>query len=608
MRFAVLGSLVVDDGGVGRATEIGGARVRRLLAVLLVHANEVVSEDRLLDLVWNGTEPSGGPGTLRVTVSRLRKVLNRGDAGGGRLVTRAPGYALTIADGELDAAEFERLVAEGRSLAGSGDDAGAVAVLDRALALWRGPAFAEFADEDWARPVAARLEERRIEALVARAEAKLAAGRHAEVVGDLAEVVKLHPSREQPRASLILALYRSGRQAEALREFQAYRRFLGEELGLEPSPELVRLEARIVANDHALQQPATGRRLRGYHLIEPIGVGSTSTVHRATQPGVDREVAVKVIPAERARDPEFVRRFEAEVSAVARLEHPHVVPIIDHWRDPEGAYVVMRLLRGGSASMRARQGPMATADVQRVVVEVGGALAVAHARGIVHGDLGPGDVLFDEHGHAYLGDLGRTAAPAIGAVGRGGAAEVAAWWPPERTASGGPTAAGDQYALGRLVELLATGDDTARAVDVAPGLAAAIRRATAADPTERFPDVAAFVDAVAGAGDARPAGPTAASAISAGPPRNPYRGLRPFREADAAEFFGRDRLVDALVERLSRPGADGRFVAVVGPSGSGKSSLVRAGLVPAVRRGAVPGSARWFVASMVPGRDPYGEL
>jgi DNA-binding SARP family transcriptional activator/WD40 repeat protein len=622
MRFAVLGSLVVDDGGGRGATEIGGARVRRLLAVLLVHANEVVSEDRLLDLVWDGTEPTGGSGTLRVTVSRLRKVLERGDPSGGRLVTRAPGYALAVADDELDAAVFERLVAEGRSLAAAGDESAAAAVLDRALALWRGRAFAEFADEDWARPAAARLEERRIEALVARAEAKLAAGRHAEVVGDLAEVVALHPTREQPRASLILALHRSGRQAEALREFQAYRRFLGEELGLEPSPELVRLEARIVANDPGLQAPAVGRRLRGYHLIEPIAVGPTSTVHRATQPGIDREVAVKVIPAERARDPEFIRCFEADVSAVARLEHPHVVPIFDHWRDPEGAYVVMRLLRGGDAGARARQGPMATADVQRVLGQVGGALAVAHSRGIVHGDLGPGDVLFDEHGHAYLGDLGRTAGPDAGPDGDGNGngksgGNGAMWWPPERRAGGGPTAAGDQYALGRLVELLATGGDPASSADIAPALVTALLRVTAADPAERFPDVASFVDAVAVAvadatGDgaraaaARPA--AAVSAIAVGPPRNPYRGLRPFTEADAAEFFGRDRLVDALVERFSRPGSDGRFVAVVGPSGSGKSSVVRAGLVPAVRRGAIPGSARWFVASMVPGRDPYAEL
>jgi DNA-binding SARP family transcriptional activator/WD40 repeat protein/tRNA A-37 threonylcarbamoyl transferase component Bud32 len=606
MGFAVLGSLVVD-GGAG-AIEIGGARVRRLLAVLLVHANEVVSEDRLLDLVWEGTEPAGGTGTLRVTVSRLRKVLEHGGSGGARLVTRAPGYALEVTDDELDAARFERLVGEGRSLAASGDDADAVAVLDRALALWRGPAFAEFADEDWARPVSVRLEERRIEALVARAEAKLAAGRHAEVVGDLAEAVEVHPTRERLRGLRILALYRSGRQAEALREFQAYRSFIGEELGLEPSPELVRLEARVVANDPGLQAPTVGRRLRGYHLIEPIGLGASSTVHRATQPGFDREVAVKVIPAERARDPEFVRRFEADVSAVACLEHPHVVPVIDHWRDPEGAYVVMRLLRGGDANTRARQGPMSNAEVRRVVGEIGGALAVAHARGIVHGDLGPGDVLFDDLGHAYLGDLGRSAGTE-GAAGNGGGDGGSGWCPPERHAGGGQTAAGDQYALGRLVELLATGGDAARSVDVAPPLAAAIRRATAVDPMDRFPDVAAFVEAVVAAGHAPGAGiGTHGGTTGVVRPKNPYRGLRPFTEADASEFFGRDHLVATLVERLARPGAAGRFQAVVGPSGSGKSSVVRAGLVPAVRRGAIPGSARWFVASMVPGRDPYAEL
>ena len=251
--------------------------------------------------------------------------------------------------------------------------------------------------------------------------------------------------------------------------------------------------------------------------------------------------------------------------------------------------MVMRLLRGGDAGDRARQGPMTTADVQRVVAEVGGALAVAHARGIVHGDLGPGDVLFDEHGHAYLGDLGRAPVrrPSRGRRRRPTAGRA------RGRPSGGPGARrrrpGDQSALARLAELLATGGDPARMRRGRPGLAAAIRRATAADPAARYPDVAAFVDAVADV-VGRP-----------GDGCRPRRGrrARPCRRGTRTRACGpsprptpptsSDGTASSttLVERLARPGADGRFVAVVGPSGSGKSSVVRAGLVPAVRRGAV---------------------
>ena len=257
MRFAVLGSLLVDDGG-GPA-EIGAARVRRLLAVLLVHADEVVSEDRLLDLVWDGAEPAGGGGTLRVTVSRLRKVVDRGNGDGSRLVTRAPGYALI---GGRRRARRRRVRAPPRGGPVAGGlrrrrrrrgaprpGAGVVArpgvrrVRRRGLGPSRGGPPGGTAGRGARRPGPRR---------------SWPLGRHVEVAGDLAEVVEAHPSREQPRALLMLALYRSGRQAEALREFQAYRRFLGEELGLDPSPELVRLEARIVANDPALQAPDGG--------------------------------------------------------------------------------------------------------------------------------------------------------------------------------------------------------------------------------------------------------------------------------------------------------------------------------------------------------------
>ena len=205
MQFGVLGSLqIVDDFA---PVELGGARLRRLLAVLLVHANEVVSEDRLVDLVWGQAGPSTGARALRVNVSRLRKQLEprRVDTEHTLLVTRPPGYLLSVPAADLDATRFEQLLGDARLGLAEADPLVAVATLDEALALWRGPALAEFADEDWAKPVVARWDELRAVAFEMRAEGRLACGLHAEVVGDLTTLIDRQPLREQPRALLMLA-------------------------------------------------------------------------------------------------------------------------------------------------------------------------------------------------------------------------------------------------------------------------------------------------------------------------------------------------------------------------------------------------------------------
>jgi DNA-binding SARP family transcriptional activator/WD40 repeat protein len=609
--FRVLGSLeVVID---GNPIELGSRRIRRLLAALLVHPNEVVSTHRLVDLVWSDAEPVSGIRALKTNVSRLRTLLEpgRGPGESSRIVTRAPGYALTLELDELDAARFEQWVTDAERLLSDGDALGAVVAFDRALGLWRGPALVEFADEDWARPVATALEERRTVALEGRIESRLACGLHADVVGELEALIDRYPLRDRLRAQLMVALHRSGRQADALRAYQAYRAVLGEELGLTPSPELVQLEARIVAQDPALHAGVTaGRPVRGYLLLEPLGEGPSGVVYRAVQPSVGREVAVKVLHPALANDADFIRRFERDAQVVSRLEHPHVVPLYDAWRDARGAFVVMRWLRGGGADAALDRGPLPLVDVRRVVDEVGGALATAHARGLVHGNVKPSNVLFDDHGHAYLGDFG----PVAGAPAPIDGAHRA----PEQRDRWAPSTAGDQWALGQVVRALLTGR-TGHAGAVLPAVAAVLERACAASPTERFPDVAAFVDAFSTAVSSSTSsldvvpGPGAARHRSGAESAvrrayNPYKGLRPFLEADADDFFGRERSVDELVARLAREGSEARFIAVVGPSGSGKSSLVRAGLVPRLRAGAVAGSASWFVATMLPGADPFGEL
>jgi len=237
MEFRILGPL--DAIEEGRALELGGAKQRALLAVLLLNANRVVSSDLLIESLWESQQPEKAQKALHVLVSQLRKTL-----GGERIVTRPPGYLLTVEEGELDLDRFQHLVAEG-----------GVEQLTAALALWRGPPLAEFAYERFAQPEIARLEELRLATLEQRIAADLELGRHAELVGELESLVQEHPLRERLRAQLMLALYRSGRQAEAVAAYQSARRALVEELGLEPSRSLRELEQAILRQDPALDLP-----------------------------------------------------------------------------------------------------------------------------------------------------------------------------------------------------------------------------------------------------------------------------------------------------------------------------------------------------------------
>jgi len=246
----MLGSLDVLD--AGRRVPLGGSKQRALLAVLLLHANEVVSVDRLVDELW-GDRPPGSAGKLvQGYVSALRRLLSAGGVRDGPLETQAPGYALRVGSDELDRFVFERLAAEAR--AADGQELAARG-LRAALALWRGPALADVTLEGPGRQEAERLNERRLAVLVERIELDLELGRHADVIGELEELVVSYPFHERLPALLILALYRSGRQAEALRAYRDTRRRLVEELGLEPGTELQQLERQILAHDPALDLP-----------------------------------------------------------------------------------------------------------------------------------------------------------------------------------------------------------------------------------------------------------------------------------------------------------------------------------------------------------------
>jgi DNA-binding SARP family transcriptional activator len=245
MEFRILGPLEVQIDGA--ALPLRGSKQRALLAALLLRANRVVSSEQLIDELWGEQPPDTAPNTLQVYVSNLRKTLGR-----DVVVTQPPGYLVRAGVDELDAVRFERLVAESHDLPA----AEAAPRLREALALWRGPALADFAYEPFAQTEIARLEELRLAATEERIAAELALGRPADVVGELEALVIEHPLRERLRELLMLALYRSGRQAEALQEYQRTRSELVEQLGIDPGTALQRLEKAILVQDPSLDLAA----------------------------------------------------------------------------------------------------------------------------------------------------------------------------------------------------------------------------------------------------------------------------------------------------------------------------------------------------------------
>lgn len=269
LDFRVLGPLEVHEGK--RQLALGGTRQRSVLAILLLHPRETVSSDRLIDELWGERPPADAQTALQQHVSRLRKALEPHAV----LVTRAPGYALEIAPEHIDLERFRGLVERGR---GELDDAPeeAAQTLRRALELWRGQPLADLAAEPFATAAGRELEEERLAAFEARIDADLACGQHAELVGELTALVRANPLRERLRAQLMLALYRSGRQSDALEAYSDARQTLVSELGLEPGPALQELQQAILTQEESLRAPRAParRRRRRWVALVATAVGS----------------------------------------------------------------------------------------------------------------------------------------------------------------------------------------------------------------------------------------------------------------------------------------------------------------------------------------------
>lgn len=469
-------------------------------------------------------------------------------------------------------------------------------------------------------------------------------------------------------------------------------------------------------------EPMIGHVVKGYELREAIGAGSYGAVYRGYQLAIRREVAIKVILPQYANQPDFIRRFEVEAQFIARLEHPHIVPLYDYWRDPTGAYLVMRWLRG-SLRMALQRAPWTLEATARLLDQIAPALTSAHREGVVHRDLKPENILLDEDANAYLADFGIAMDVYLRAQLAANDAslpvESVEYLSPEELRGEEITPRSDLYSLGYVLYEMLTGQkpflDATTSSDyrqrhlrsalpmmsiqhshVPAAVDEVLQTATAKDPTHRYASAlrlaAAFRAALPAATQPRiPAQPLADALterelevldlivaglsnmeiaerlfVTAGTvkwyakqiyskldvhsrhqaieraerigllrrgtqrplappaepirrdqlepeslaaaPENPYKGLRAFQEADAADFFGRAGMTERLLSRLSEKGDSSRFLVIVGPSGSGKSSLVRAGLLPALRGGALASSPHPFIADLLPGTHPLEEL
>jgi len=374
--------------------------------------------------------------------------------------------------------------------------------------------------------------------------------------------------------------------------------------------------------------PEIPQMVKSYWLQEQIGEGGFGAVYRAYQTVVEREVAIKVILPELANDPDFIRGFDMEARLVAALEHPFIVPLFDYWREPDGAYLVMRYFPMGNLhGWLKKNGAMPTRQIIKLVQQLGSALDYAHQHQVVHLDIKPANILLDQEQNAYLGDFGvsKIISPIPPAEDENIAISPA-YSPPEIIRRGAPLPQSDIYSLGYVVYELLTGthpfrrnpsaatpyallhfhltENIPELADFNPAVTEVLRTATDKTIEARYQSAgalaAALEDALSNKAQAVPVSQRETVLLLS----NPYKGLRPFAESDADSFFGRAALITQLLQRLR----ESHFLGLIGPSGSGKSSVIHAGLLPALRRNALDGSGQWFIAQMVPGENPYENL
>jgi WD40 repeat protein/DNA-binding SARP family transcriptional activator len=572
MRISVLGPVEVTTDG--RPVVIGKGKPRALLAVLALDEGSTVSSDRLVEALWGEHPPPTAAKMVQLYVSQVRKAL-AASGDDAEIVTRGRGYELRLGDGDVDALRFEALVA---------DD-----LPREALALWRGAPLADVADEPFAAGQIRRLEELHLTAAERAIDGDLAAGRHLEVLAELEVLVARDPLREGLQAQRMLALYRSGRQAQALQAYRQARSALVEQIGVEPGPALRELHDAILRQDPQLDPqaheseplpaelyagtPLAGRRAEldllreawreahagGGRFVLVLGAPGMGKTRLAAELAgeVHRDRAI-VLHASGAGDPAAAR---AAISRGARARRPTLLVVDDVDRAGDEVGAALRGLVEGLEALPVLLLATAQADDVSVPPRVDGTIML--------GPLGPDDVA--AVARLYADPREDVEVPIAGLVQDSGGV-------PRRVHQ-----AAIEWARAERV----------RRLGGAAGRTASRRAGLRAAEDELAGDVVVALEA------ARERAPDPADVVVC-----PFKGLAAFEPEDAAFFFGRERLVAEMVARL----AGAPMLGLVGPSGSGKSSVLRAGLLPALRQGVLPGSESWAIALLRPGEHPLRAL
>lgn len=371
--------------------------------VLASHGDRV-SLDKLIDNVWpSDAAPASARKTIQVYVHRLRGAL------GAAVETVQDGYRLSVDNEQVDERLFGLAVVEARSLMKS-NPALASEKFAAALALWHGEPYASFADAPALRPEIVRLSEARLSAWGDRMDCDLALSRHADLAGELESLALTYPLHERFRAQQMLALYRCGRHADALRAFADTRDQMIEELGIEPSASLAALELQVLSNDTDLDcdpvHHAIGAHaLRGYELVELVRKNEADEIYLAVQQSVGRRVAIRIIGPELAADPVFMERYWADASTLARLNHPGIVYVQDTWIDDGKVFEVMEWVEGNRLDKLLESSEVSPAMAWKIYKQVSSAVKAAHEAGVVHGAIDPTAVLVTSNEIAYLKDF-----------------------------------------------------------------------------------------------------------------------------------------------------------------------------------------------------------
>lgn len=566
--IAILGPLQVEVNG--EPLTLSGERSRRILASLVEAGADGAGLDRLAELVWDDDDrPAEPTAHVRTAISRLRRQFTQAGADGATLIEQRPGGYRLGPEISVDAWSFQDALSPSHPTAAADPDQRLVH-LDWALEPWRGEPYTGLEDLVELLPARTVLNELRLAAEEERLGLLLDRGEPQRAAGRAGALAAAHPWREELQRLHALSLYRTGRQTEALAVLSGYAQRARDELGLEPGPELAALEQAILSHDQAISVPTeAGRALRGYRLHEVLyrSDGPVGAVRRrATQPALDRTVTIETISLGSDMGRAEVAAVAERARRRASVRHRHVEPVVDHWREPGSIHVVApayALTLGDELA----SGPLAPARAAEVAVQLGSALDAIHDHGLIHGAIDPGAVFVD------------------GGVVRLGC------FPPLVEPDPGPDPGPD---LGAFARVLAT---TFGGIE-SPGAAALLATTRQGDWDGRAGELARSVIEACGLDTTTGEGELA--------PDNPYPGLATFDESQAADFHGREAVVEELCRRFDDPGA--RLVVVAGASGTGKSSVLRAGLVPAVRAGGIEGSDRWAVAVMTPGSDPIDSL